>query len=292
MPLIRLDLHTHSTCSDGTLTPAHLFEAACDCRLSALSITDHDTVAAYDDLPSSFAENILPSGDNVPVFIPGVELSAEFPQGTLHILGYGIDPFEERLRRTLDELQAHRLDRNREMTEAMEREGFQITLDELSQEAGGELIGRPHFASLMLKKGYVATYQEAFDKYLKKGAPLYMEKKRLEPEAAIRLIRGAGGRAVMAHPWQTKLDRNGIRALVEDLKNKGLEGIEAYYSQHSEEETAFCLELARRFDLFVTAGSDFHGEIKPEIPLGMTVLEEALRPFFETLQTTFSEVRP
>ena len=275
MNMLMMDLHIHSTASDGSLSPEEILREACSLGVSPVSITDHDTVAAYVELDSAKPASGI---------IPGVELSAEFAGGTLHILGYGIDPFDENLSGALGELQRFRLDRNRRIIAAMGRIGFDITFEEVLLEAGGELIGRPHFASLMVKKGYVKTFREAFDRYLKKGAPLYMDKKRLLPGEAIGLIRKAGGIAVMAHPWQTGLDRAGVRALVVSLREYGLEGLEAFYSQHSEEQTEICLGFAREFGLIVTAGSDFHGDIKPEIPLGMRVPLDGLLTFFGALR--------
>jgi len=270
-----LDLHIHSTASDGSLTPEQVASRATALNLAVFSITDHDTVQAYDEINEA---NI-----GIPL-IPGVELSAEFSGGTLHILGYGIDPFEKNLRATLDELQRFRLDRNRKMISNMARLGFDISFEEVLEEAGADMIGRPHFAALMLKKGYVATRQEAFDKYLKKGAPLYLDKKRLEPTEAVELIQNAGGIAVMAHPYQTKLQGDDLRNLVRQLADYGLEGIEAFYSQHSGEQTKEYLNLANEFGLVATAGSDFHGDPKPEIPMGMNVEAQFLRPFFEKLR--------
>ncbi len=272
--MMKLDLHIHSTASDGTYSPGKIAKESSNRGLSFFSITDHDTVAAYD---APFPN------DTAGTLIPGVELSAEFSGGTLHILGYGIDPFEENLRKNLEELQSFRLERNKKMIEGMEELGFDISLEELLNEAGGELVGRPHFSALMLKKGYVETRQEAFDKYLKKGAPLYIDKKRLLPEDAIALIKGAGGLAVFAHPFQTNLLGNDLRELAGDLASKGLSGVEAFYSSHTEKEIGFCLEIAKDLGLLVTAGSDFHGDIKPDIPLGMIAPSKLLKPFIESV---------
>ena len=337
-----VDLHTHTTGSDGSYTPKELIEAALDKNIEILSITDHDTLDGvkslfqklssedYDfglshrviicsqisDPNRSTTSNVCmisgtgaqisdsneltengsrktssePSMDkarrqtsvgrwamdetkifsNILVFVPGVEISAEFPK-TLHILGYGIDINNEKLNSTLKELQDYRLNRNKRMLENMNNLGFEITLEELKKKSGGDLIGRPHFAQLMLEKGYVDSYQEAFDKYLKKGAPLYMNKKRLDPDEAIELILKSGGVPVLAHPYQTRLNYDDLHSLIKELVSYGLKGIEAFYSQHTKEMTKKYLEFANEFDLFVTAGSDFHGDNKPEIELGMQV---------------------
>jgi len=264
-----VDLHVHTTASDGTYEPEQILEAARQEGIEVISITDHDTI-------DGLAE--VPKGETFVVFIPGVEISAEYPS-TLHILGYGIDPENKELCSTLDKLQRYRNRRNEFMLERMRNFGFHIEMEELIEEAGGELIGRPHFANLMVKKGYVSSYQEAFDKYLKKGAPLYMDKKRLSPERAIELIHAAGGITVLAHPYQAETDPERLERLVQSLVNHGLDGIEVFYSQHSQTQIEEYLHLAKKYDLLITAGSDFHGKNKPNIPLGLNVSYGHLKRF-------------
>jgi 3',5'-nucleoside bisphosphate phosphatase len=271
---IYLDLHTHSDSSDGSDTPDELIAKARKKQCEYIAITDHDNidhVARVTKVP----ENIR--------YIPGVEISAEFPK-TLHILGYGFDPGDQVLSTTLKELQVFRKNRNEAMVSNMKAQGFDISMDELLREAGGDQIGRPNFASLMLKKGYVQTKQEAFDRYLAKGKPLYMEKHRLQPGDAIRLILNAGGIPVMAHPYQTGLEGRELEALVKELRDLGLQGIEAYYQKHQPKETQAYLHLAKKYDLLITAGSDYHGKNKTGVPLGMRVPKSDLRPFLEILQ--------
>jgi hypothetical protein len=320
-----IDLHTHTTGSDGSYTAKELIEAALDKNIEVLSITDHDTLDGVKSLTKEIYE---PSLDNERatgfcrstengsrktsfsrnprfsdshfleffsnlgspisdldflVFIPGVEISAEFPK-TLHILGYGIDINNKKLNSTLKELQEYRLNRNKRMVENMNNLGFKITLEELKKKAGGDLIGRPHFAQLMLEKGYVDSYQEAFDKYLKKGAPLYMNKKRLDPDKAIELILKSGGIPVLAHPYQTKLNDDDMHSLIKELVSYGLKGIEAFYSEHSEEMTRKYIQFAEEFDLLVTAGSDFHGDNRPEIELGRQVPYVFLQKFLSKIE--------
>ena len=212
-----------------------------------------------------------------------MEISAEFPS-TLHILGYAFDPEHTELKNTLQTLQDVRKKRNEAMIKKMETHGFHIRMDELIAESKGGIIGRPHFANQMLKKGYVASYQEAFDTHLAKGKPLYMDKKRLAPKEAIRLILDAGGIPVMAHPYQTKLDNEELEQLIIELKSYGLLGIEAYYSRHSKAQVRHYLHLAKKHDLLVTAGSDFHGKNKANITLGMAAKELNLIPFLEAVK--------
>ena len=306
-----LDLHTHTTASDGTYTPQELYQKAKEKGLEVLSITDHDTIDGLLTLKSqlpglnyeiSFTESRSPNSDpqttdlrsrisndasqfSTPEsrisdleFIPCVEISAEFPK-TLHILGYGFNLDDNKLSKTLKELQEYRLNRNKLMIEKMNAFGFNITMDELLEISGGEVIGRPHFARLLLNKGYVNSIQEAFDKYLKKGAKFYLDKKRLSPREAIELITNAGGIAVMAHPYQAGLDDNDLEHLVVELKRYGVRGIEAFYSKHTPEMVHEYLKFAEKYELLVTAGSDFHGKNKPDISLGMQVPLAYLKNF-------------
>ncbi|MEA2078164.1 MAG: DUF2061 domain-containing protein [Candidatus Marinimicrobia bacterium] len=271
---ICMDFHTHTTYSDGTYTPHELIAHAVEKGCEYISITDHDNF-----------EHISHHGDisqNIH-YIPGVEISAEF-NSTLHILGYDFDPEHVELRDTLRSLQEARRKRNKSMLEKMAKQGFYISMEELHEESQGGIVGRPHFANLMLAKGYVKSYQEAFDKYLAKGQPLYMDKKRLDPKKAIRLILAAGGIPVMAHPYQTNLSEKALEELIVELKSYGLQGIEAYYSQHSKKQVKEYLEYAKKYDLLVTAGSDFHGANKPNIDLGMNVNRVHLLPFLEALK--------
>jgi len=262
-----IDLHVHSTASDGTCTPEELLKKATDKGIEVLAITDHDTTNGVKGLPSFFKDMKV---------IKGVEISAEF-SGILHILGYGIDPNNKKINQTLAELQDYRLKRNLIMIEKMKSHGFDITLEELKEVGGDELIGRPHFASLMIKKGYVDSYDEAFEKYLKKGALFYVDKKRLSPKEAIEMILEANGVPVLAHPYQTGLSSEKFESLVEELKGYGLAGIEVFYPYHTDEMIDFYLNIAKKYELVVTAGSDYHGhnEFKKEmhvpLDLGMRV---------------------
>ncbi|MDN5360797.1 MAG: 3,5-nucleoside bisphosphate phosphatase [Thermotogaceae bacterium] len=264
-----IDFHTHTMASDGTLTPEQLVAEMRKKSITYFSITDHDTIDGVK------AVKHIPQGLT---FITGVEMSVEFPK-TLHILGYGFDTQHEELNASLNQLQDFRKNRNTKMLEKMDKLGFKISMEELISEAGSDLVGRPHFANLMLRKGYVASYQEAFDLYLKKGAPLYLDKKRFEPDKAIELIHRAGGIAVMAHPYQTKLEGDSLENLVKELVSYGLDGIEVFYSQHTPEKVQQYKAFASKYELLATAGSDFHGANKPEIQLGMSVATEDLTGF-------------
>jgi 3',5'-nucleoside bisphosphate phosphatase len=271
---IILDLHTHSTCSDGTASPQDIINEAREKGCEYISITDHDNfdhLSHLQDIPEDIK------------YITGVEISAEHKK-TLHILGYNFDPEHKELKSTLTSLIEARYKRNESMLKNMAEQGFHITMDELIAESKGGIVGRPHFANLMVAKGYVEYYQEAFDKYLAKGQPLYMNKFRLDPKVAISLILAAGGIPVFAHPYQTDLSSSELEDLIIELKSYGLQGIEVYYSQHSKTQVKEYLEYAKKYDLLVTAGSDFHGSIKTDINLGMNVNRVHLLPFLEAIE--------
>ncbi|PLV59325.1 PHP domain-containing protein [Thermotoga sp. KOL6] len=268
-----VDFHVHTSASDGSFAPTEVIKMATDKGIEVLSITDHDTVEGVQEI----------SGVEGIVFVPGVEISSEYPR-TLHILGYAIDPFHEKLCAVLKDLQEFRKKRNLLIVEKMNQMGFHITLEELIKEAGGGLVGRLHFASLMVKKGFVSNYQEAFDRYLGKGKPLYIDKKRLQPDEAIGLILAAGGIPVLAHPYQAEEDEEKLEDLVKKLAGFGLKGIEVFYSKHNERRISKYLELAKKYDLLVTAGTDFHGENKPDIPLGISVQYYYLREFLSEIE--------
>jgi len=257
-----IDLHTHSTASDGTFSPEELVRLAHEKGLKALALTDHDTIAGL-----SAAEMEAQRLDLA--FVPGVEISVKFEgPGHCHLLGYFIDHHNEALLETLSHLHEARENRNVRMVEKLRSLGIPISLEELEEMAGGGEIGRPHMAKLLVQKGIVKDFDEAFEKFLGKGKPAYVPKARLTAEEAMAVIRKAGGITSLAHPYYLGLSTEETRAYVASLKEKGLVAIEAYYTDHDEEYTAFCLQMAKDFGLLVSGGSDFHGANKPEIELG------------------------
>lgn len=270
-----VDFHTHSTCSDGTLSPEDVVELAVEKGCSYLSVTDHDNLKNLDHI--NFKDDRIRC-------IPGVEISAEH-KGTLHILGYNFDPENSRLAQSLEHLQTARRERNEKMLEKLAQSGMPVSMEELITESRGGIVGRPHFARIMERKGYVKNYQEAFDLYLAKGKPFYMPKTRLQPQEAIELILQAGGIPVLAHPYQTKLAGRELEDLVAELASYGLRGIEAFYSQHTHRQTRHYIRLARRYNLLMTAGSDFHGKNKEHIQLSMTLESYHIKPFLEALES-------
>lgn len=259
-----VDLHIHTSCSDGSLPPVEVVERAAARNLRAVAITDHDTVDGNADA--------IAAGRRLGVdVVPGVEISTHWEGTTFHLLGYGLRRRPERVRSTFAFLEESRRQRTPRMVEKLQGLGLDVTLDDVVREANGSLIGRPHFARVLLRKGLVSTFQEAFDRYLKRGAAAYVHKERLSPAAAAELIGEAGGIAVLAHPGLIDSERPGfLPELLTHLTGLGLAGLEAHYSGHSPEETARYVSLARQTGLLVTGGSDFHrpGEGGPEMGTG------------------------
>jgi len=258
-----IDLHMHSTCSDGTFTPTELVREAKASGLTHMALTDHDTVGGV----AEAREEALRQGI---AFLSGLEISAECQPGTLHILGYGVDETSPPLLERLTAVQRWRDERNPKIVEKLGQLGVALTLPEVEAASGGGLVGRPHFAKVLVDKGYVATRQEAFDRYLAKGRPAYVDKARLSPEESIALIRAAGGVAVLAHPLQLQTpDEATLDAILRALVEAGLQGLECHYRNHTPEDTRRFLALAKRYGLLVTGGSDFHGTNRPGIRLGV-----------------------
>lgn len=262
-----IDLHIHSTASDGTLSPVEILRLAETLELGAISITDHDTLKGSKDL--------LEAAGSSPVrVLTGIEISTVPPdayavEGSFHILGYGIRLNDPALNQTLETLQHARENRNPCIISRLNAMGLDITLAEVIQASGEAQIGRPHIAQLMMKKGFVRTIDEAFDVYLGFNKPAYMHKYKLDCQKAIEMISKAGGIPVLAHPFLLRiLDNSRLESLVAILKEMGLQGIEVYYPEHSSENVEFYSRLALIHDLAVTGGTDFHGAIKPDIQLG------------------------
>ena len=256
-----IDLHTHTTHSDGSASPEELIALACARRARAVAITDHDTVSAIVEARAAAVRLGIE-------FVAGIEISAEYSPGTMHILGYCIDDESTALALRLDELRRARENRNPQIASRLRSLGFDIRYDEVVELAGNQVVGRPHFARLMIQKGYVASMQEAFDRFLKKDAVAYVPKMRLSPRDSIALIHQAGGVAVLAHPYQLKLSSyEDLDRLVGELAGLGLDGIEAVYSRHSAAERKTYSEIAGRHGLLVTGGSDYHGSYKPDISI-------------------------
>ncbi len=254
-----IDLHIHTTESDGTCTPAEVVRLAKAAGLRAIAVTDHDTAAGY---PEAAAE-----GERLAVeVVPGIEISTEL-RGPVHILGYFIDPHAPALEPVLEWVIRDRDERNRKMAAHMAADGLPIDYEAM-RERFGAAIGRPHFAELLVELGLARDVKDAFDRYVEKGRPYYERRHFLTLEQSIRCIRDSGGLAVLAHPFQYRLDESGLRELIETARGFGLAGMECRYSGYDEQQTAYLLSLAAEYGLHPTGGSDFHGAVKPHIALG------------------------
>jgi 3',5'-nucleoside bisphosphate phosphatase len=257
-----IDLHCHSTFSDGSLTPEQLIDEAAQIGLTALALTDHDTTAG---LPRFLAA----AADKPVRAVPGVELSVDCSSGVMHMLGYWMDLSNPELLRQMEWIRDGRTMRNRSMLEKLNALGFAMTWDEVAACAGEDVVGRPHFGQVMIQKGYAKDKNEAFDKWLGDGKPGYADRPRLTAEVAVALIRQAGGVAVLAHPFTLHVSKETMEALFAELAGVGLGGVECYYSEHSADLTKEYLAMAKKANLVPTGGSDFHGEVSPGIRLGV-----------------------
>lgn len=258
-----IDLHTHTIASDGSMQPDELVRYAEGRGLDAIAVTDHDTV---DGLA---AAQKAAQGLSIEV-INGIELSADYPQ-ELHILGYFIDPYAAILQGAVHQLQKWRGVRNGQMIDRLGELGFAITREEvLARKPGADMasIGRVHMALALVEKGYIATVQEAFDEYLTKTGKAYIERQRFSPKKSIEIIKQAGGYAFFAHPILTQKNPDKLGALIDELIGYGLDGIECYHTEMTEEFSNLCLSICHSHGLMVSGGSDFHGANRPEVTLG------------------------
>ena len=241
----QVDLHLHSTASDGQFSPAELVAMALERGLLVIALTDHDTTEGVDEALEAA------KGTGLEV-IPGIELSTDVPQEEVHLLGYYLDhhnpAFQEKLRAMRDA----RRQRAKRMLAKLAALGLPLEWERIAELAGGGTIGRPHIAQAMVERGYVTSTEEAFARYIGRNGPAYVERYKLSPLEAIRLIKEAGGLPVLAHPIK-------VLDLLPSLVNGGLVGLEVYYNNYSEEEIEELARLARKFDLIPTGGSDFHG---------------------------------
>lgn len=257
-----IDLHTHSTASDGSLTPTELIHAAKRVDLEIISLTDHDTTGGL----SEAATAATTAGVE---FIPGCELSVVSPNGNMHILGYWIPIGPSELSDTLRFLRDRRHERNHLIMAKLKALGMDISYDDVLAVSGGDAVGRPHIAQVMHAKGFVQHVSDAFKDYLGSEGKAYVPKEKLGPRQAIELLKSVGATVVLAHPFLLGLEGADLRGVLKQLKAYGLDGIEAYYTLHRPDQTLQYLKMAQDLDLLVTGGSDFHGAIKPDVQLGI-----------------------
>lgn len=261
---MRADLHTHSTASDGQYTPLDLVRLAKGKGLELLALTDHDTVDGL--------QEAVCAGEALGLHIlRGVELSAR-EYRSLHILGYGFSSGPSALTRLCAEMKAGRNERKYRIIDFLHEKGVDISLEEVEELAGGNVIGRPHFAQILVRHGYAQSNREAFDRYLDTREYQRIERQKPGVRTCIEAIKSAGGKAAFAHPYQVRLENGDLEALVQRLADCGLDAIECYYPKHTLEQEIFFLHLAEKYHLHATGGSDFHGEqVKPDI--GLAALE-------------------
>jgi predicted metal-dependent phosphoesterase TrpH len=256
-----IDLHTHSVFSDGTNTPEELVAMAEKRGLKALALTDHDTVGG---IPRLLAAGEASSVETV----PGIELSAECERGTMHILGYFIDYTCPVLLEKIEIVQKGRDDRNVEILKKLNKLGYIVQWSDVEKQAGEDVIGRPHFAQALLERKHVKSKKAAFDLLLAKGRPGYAERYRYSAKECIELIRKAGGVSVLAHPATIYRPDEEVRAIVAEMKDFGLGGIEAHYGEHRPENMRKFMGWAEELDLICSGGTDFHGKNTPDLKLG------------------------
>lgn len=247
------DLHTHSSCSDGTNTPAQNVALAAERGLAGIGVTDHDTTAGLEE---AFA---AAEGTGVEV-VPGIEFSAEYDGASLHVLAYWIDPAHAGLREELQRLTDTRFRRGEMMVEKLQGLGYEISFDRVRAIAGGDLIARPHIAKAMVEAGIVANEKEAFDRFISDGGIAYVPKHALHPLDALALISAAGGVCVLAHPGMWKGEGSVPDELIASMAEGGMVGLEVDHPDQDPAQRAHYREMAERLDLVATGASDCHGE--------------------------------
>ena len=268
-----IDLHMHSSCSDGTLTPEELVEAALAMGLEAAALTDHDTISGVERFLSVAAGTSLHA-------VSGVELASMLFNKDIHIVGLFIDPRNPALLAALEQLRVWREERNEQMVEKIRSKGFEITMDEVLAEAGGESVGRPHMASVLLKKGYFPDMQSVFNRLIGRNGSCYVLRKYYPVNDCIGLIHGAGGLAIWAHPLHAAHGaRATLRKIGSRLVNYGLDGLECHYSMFSEEQRRDALEFAQARSLLISGGSDYHGASHPQVKMGTGIDGNLAIPF-------------
>lgn len=249
----KIDLHAHTTASDGRLTPFELVDLALEKGLTLLAVTDHDSTDGVAPALTRAA------GTSLEVW-PGVELSTDIERGEVHMLGYFVDPTEREFQEMLFRLRDSRIGRAQRMVEKLNAQGMAISFTRVQEIAGDGAIGRPHVAQALVEAGYVADSKEAFDRFLGRTGPAYAERFKLKPTDAIKLIAQAGGMAVLAHPMYISREPGfNLRPFVQELSGAGLVGIECYYADAAPEVVRDLEKVAQEYNLIATGGTDFHG---------------------------------
>jgi predicted metal-dependent phosphoesterase TrpH len=256
-----IDLHCHSTCSDGSESPQRVVELAVAAGLSAVALTDHDGL-------SGLAEAAKAAEKEDITLLPGCEVSCRFSPGTMHVLCYYVQEGDGPLQSQLERLRRDRVTRNERLITRLNELGIELSLEDVEREAGGGTLGRPHFAAALVEKGAAETYQGAFDELLGKGGPAYIPKAFISAEDTIAAAKGSHALPVLAHPLSLGLGPVELESLLASLTEAGLVGIECFYGRYSPEEREGLFQMARRHGLVATGGSDFHGTFKPDLQVG------------------------
>lgn len=254
-----VDLHLHSRRSDGSDEPAEVVAKAAAAGLTALALTDHDNLRGIEEAGAAAREHGI-------AFIPGAELSVNWQGRAMHMLVYFLEvgPLVD----ALGSLQDSREDRNHVMVDRLNELDISVTYEEIAEEAGGTGIGRPHFAAVLLRKGYVDSIQDAFDRYLATGRAAYVPRARLDAENAIQLARESAAVPVIAHPHTVGVSQSDYETAFRELVGVGLGGIEAYYSEYKPALRAHLADLCEALGVVATGGSDYHGTYKPGLNVG------------------------
>lgn len=256
-----IDLHVHTTASDGTLTPSEVVCHAKALGLAAIAVTDHDTHEGI--------KEALEAGKQYGIeVVPGIEISVDYHCRGIHVLGYFIDPDSPAMAELLDWVIAERKRRNRLIAKAMQDDGIPVYVEDLREKYPDSVVGRPHFAAALVDLGYAESIKDAFDRYLNRGCPYFRKREYIPIANAFRVIRDAGGKAVIAHPYQYRFSEQELLEMLGTLKSAGAVGMECLYYGYSPEQMASLKALAGCFGLCVTGGSDFHGARKPQIEMG------------------------
>ncbi len=248
-----IDLHTHSTASDGTCTPSQLISYAAEKNVSVIALTDHDNLDGILEAQSKAKELGIE-------FIPGIEISIEWPSGEFHLLGLGLKKAGKKLLETIEFLKSERDSRNKKIIQKLSEQNINISYEELIEKAGTKTIGRPHFAKLLMEKGIIKKTQQAFDLFFAKGRPCYVSKTGENLKKAVEAIKESGGIPVQAHPMSMYVSWGKMEETMLEIKKAGVEGLEAHHPGIRLSEARRLEELAQVLGMFTTAGSDFHGE--------------------------------
>ena len=278
-----VDLHMHTIASDGRLSPTELIDFVVGKGLKVIAVTDHDCT---DGLKEAF--EVAKKFPELTV-IPGIEFSTQVPGDEIHVLGYFIQYDNREVQEILEEARRRRLDRGGAMVEKLREMGFDIEWDRVKEIAGDGSIGRPHIALALLEKGYIANTNEAFDKYIGRNKPAYVERQKISPTEAVKMINSWGGAAVLAHPVHI----DNLEPVLKDLKEAGLAGMEVYYAEYSAAKIRELAEIARRYGLLPCGGSDYHAMGKPDeqLPGSMGPSLDTVKAL-ERLSTEHASARP